>query len=524
MSDIKAHHFLQAHGILAPEEEIEFYDPNLAYDSPLFLDPFLLKKSPVKRERELFERLSDFFLYVYHQAQYVQLRQKSRFELEQMVTFHEPQEVYLGYSANGNKGKGPGKMFAQRLISYYLNESASKFVDRAGAFPNGLYNPYDIEVFTDRVGPDNISDLTIQLIKDYLIEFTREQCEKYGIPIRKELPISNEGYDYIKNEWKGDAYIDLPEDPRDPGSPVILIPKRLLRATDDILGSPQSRVVKVLRQDPELAIKFKRLLAMRVEDISMKAVRQVLASSEKAHLDFYKNTEEERSQPYDFNKDRQQISADKRYEEAFKNIQLPVQKIEDCQQVIDLTLYAVNCYKEEFDNGDAWREAWRMLPKRSENPMPVPEPALGRKFRGIANGIFNLFDDITFDAEVGINGRGFVDFRVIYKDCRIAIELKLLDNAATVKKDPIPAYLRGVTKQLPLYIKSGHCKYGIYMTGQHYTEERPDWTKTNHDSRRQQVIDVIDQVEEELKQNVAGFKNLYYVNIDMSPKESASKL
>jgi hypothetical protein len=187
----------------------------------------------------------------------------------------------------------------------------------------------------------------------------------------------------------------------------------------------------------------------------MKSVREVLTASNKAHLEYFKETEQERSTSYDFVKDRQQVSADKRYEEAFKKAKFPVHKIEDPQQVIDLTLHAAQCYKDEFDDGDAWREAWEKTPRRSDNLMPVSEPALGRKFRGIANGIFKLFDEITFDAEVGVNGRGFVDFRVTYKGCRIAIELKLLNNASKVKKDPEPGYLRGIKKQLPFYIKSG---------------------------------------------------------------------
>ncbi len=524
MSQYKPHHFLQANGLDYAEEEVEFFDPNLAYDSPLFLDPFLLRKSSNSYERELFKRLSDFFLYVYHQSQYVSLNVRSERDLKRLVTFNEPSEAYIGYATANNKGNGPGGSFADKLLRYYLDQTVSKYVDRPSAFPDGLFNPYNIELFTDRVGPDNISDLTIQLIKDYLIEYTLEQCTKFGIKPKKDLRLDNEGYDYINNEWKGGAYVELPENPRDPGTPVLLIPKRLLRASDDSLGSEQSRLVRVLKNDPELSTRFAKLLLKNIDEISMSTVRETLQEGENIHLKYFEATEKDRSLHYNFDEDKQQISADKRYEDFFENKQLPVKDIESCDQVIDLTFYAIKCYKEEFDNGDGWREAWHQTSKRTDNPTPVPEPALGRKFRGIANGVFKLFEDITFDAEVGANGRGFVDFKVVYKSCRIAIELKLLNNVSKVKGDPNPGYMRGIKKQLPFYIKSGRCKYGIYLTGQHYTKDRPTWSKANHDTRRMEVEECIAEVEEELKKSLKDFKRLHYINIDMSPQASASKL
>jgi len=524
MNSYTPHHFLQAYGLDYSNDELEFFDPNLAYDSPVFLDPFLLKNSSNSYERELFKRLSDFFLYIYNQSAHVLVGQRSKASLKNLVTFHEPEEVYMGYAAQNNKGRGPGKSFADKLLNYYLDTAASKYVAIPEAFPDNVFNPHNIELFTDRVGPDNISDLTIQLIKDYLIEYTREQCSKLGIKPKKDLPLDNLGYDYINNEWLGGGYIELPENPREPGKPVLLVPKRLLRASDESLGSPQSRIVRILKTDPELSGKFGDLLTKNIDEITINKVRSVLMESTGTHRKYFEEAEKDRSVSYDFNKDKLQISADKKYEDYFENKAMPVRQIEGCEDVLKLTFHAVNCFKQEFDEGDSWREAWEKSPRRSENLMPVPEPAIGRKFRGIANGIFKLFEDITFDSEIGTNGRGFVDFRVVYKSCRVAIELKLLNNAAQSKKDKEPAYLRGIKKQLPFYIKSGKCKYGVYITGQHYTEESPDWTNTNHDERRHEVEECIEEVEKELKEHMKEFQSLHHINIDMSPKESASKL
>ncbi len=54
-------HFSQAYSLTHVEKELEFFDLNLEYDSRLFIDPFLIKKSPNDEERLLFKRFGDFF-------------------------------------------------------------------------------------------------------------------------------------------------------------------------------------------------------------------------------------------------------------------------------------------------------------------------------------------------------------------------------------------------------------------------------------------------------------------------------
>jgi hypothetical protein len=77
------------------------------------------------------------------------------------------------------------------------------------------------------IGPDRVSDITANVLKRYLIGYTQRQCEIWGLRVERGIPLSHI-YNPASQSWD-DSYEDLPVSPVD-GSPILLVPRRLVRA------------------------------------------------------------------------------------------------------------------------------------------------------------------------------------------------------------------------------------------------------------------------------------------------------
>jgi hypothetical protein len=77
------------------------------------------------------------------------------------------------------------------------------------------------------IGPDRISDITANVLKHYLIEYTQQQCAMWGIPMATGVPLRHV-YDHERREWS-DGYFDLPVSPFDQ-APILFVPRRIVRS------------------------------------------------------------------------------------------------------------------------------------------------------------------------------------------------------------------------------------------------------------------------------------------------------
>lgn len=494
---------------------LDFFDANLVFDSRAFIDPFLLKNSSVAEEVQLFDRFGDYFRFAYDESLKLSLNQISEKDFRRILTVKEPKNINMGYTANSNDGRGPS--LTDRLLDFFMDNAAKRFVAESDAFPEAKYNPVSIEVFTTGIGPDGISDITANLIMDYLISYTQKQAVIWGIPLKSDMRLDRDGFDFEEMEWRGGGYYELPENPYHPGQALILVPRRLLRGLDDIHDNAVGKVMRILRSDDSLSQKFSKLVHKRISDVSIEDIRRVFKAEKSVHRRYLKLLEAERSKPYDFRNDPLGILADKTYEDCFKAISLP--KIESGQDLVRLVDILVGEFQKEFAGRDGWRDAWKVT--NSGSMTPQIETAIGRKFRAMGFALFSLFPEVTFTPEAG-TGNGSVDFQIVYKDYRIAIELKLLKNGATKgDDDPMPAYLRGLKRQLPHYVELIKANRAYYITGQHYNGKA---TKKSHGHRAQEIRLELPAIEEELKQKLKNFDSLTYINVDMSQRPSASKL
>ena len=90
----------------------------------------------------------------------------------------------------------------------------------------GVRHIEEMQLFSLGIGPDRISDMSANLIKEYLINYTQKQCGIWGIPVSPGVPVPHI-FDHENCSWY-DGYFDLPLSPINE-TPIILVPRRIVR-------------------------------------------------------------------------------------------------------------------------------------------------------------------------------------------------------------------------------------------------------------------------------------------------------
>lgn len=220
-------------GLKKRQSELDFVDILLDTDIPLYIDPFALSVEDDDWSRECSDLVTSFFQDLVD-ALYAKKLLRAR---EILNNLHEPNETRLGQSSGKPQGRGIGYTQANSLYHAF---SESKAVETGI-----LTDLSDCELFIDGIGHDKISDITTNIIRRKLVEFTEEQCRKWGIPT--ESKPYGASWDPSLKDWRcGSGSLPVYN-----GYPLILVPKRSVRyamAIDD-RDFYDMRVVEFIRQD-----------------------------------------------------------------------------------------------------------------------------------------------------------------------------------------------------------------------------------------------------------------------------------
>ncbi len=140
------------------------YDISLLCDNPLFVDPFLLFNSSKEDYKKINENITQYLIFLLNKSDNVLTKE----ELKKYYFFTEVKENWLGYSLEGNVGRGNGEQFA-----YNLNKNLKKFYQ---LFKNKKINIHlnSVCLIEKGIGNDKISDFAVNFIKDYLISYTQK--------------------------------------------------------------------------------------------------------------------------------------------------------------------------------------------------------------------------------------------------------------------------------------------------------------------------------------------------------------
>ncbi len=193
------------------QSELDFIDVRIDRDTLLFVDPFAISQRHDRWSQQCHRTLTTFFQRIVDDIR----SGNNESALSRLMYLREPNETRLGYSSSRPQGAGIGPLQADQLLQALSSSAAI-----ATGFITSLE---ECELMIDGISRDKISDLTTNIIRGYLAEYTYQQCDLLNIPTQ-QLPLPPY-YSFDNDEWLTD-YFRLPIAD---GRPLVLVPKYIAR-------------------------------------------------------------------------------------------------------------------------------------------------------------------------------------------------------------------------------------------------------------------------------------------------------
>ena len=170
------------------EDIIESYGAvniSLINDMPLFVDPFLLFNSEKPGYQQIHSNIIFYLLFLQEQAE--KYPNPPSGMLTTWYHFSEVKQTWLGFSLEGNSGRGLGRDFAvniHRGLQTIFKDFGKETITRSSHLEK-------LCLISPLVGRDKISDFTTNFTKKYLLKYTEtfttaylepEQCQRFSVP------------------------------------------------------------------------------------------------------------------------------------------------------------------------------------------------------------------------------------------------------------------------------------------------------------------------------------------------------
>lgn len=207
MSTFSEYYFLNK-----SQPELDFVDINLEKDQPLFIDPYA-----IAMRNDEWSRRCNYHIVSFFQTVINKIRSGDHEYVKKILDqLHEPNETCLGLSTNNPKGRGVSGKQAMALYEKLVASQAAK---------SGVLSELaECDLFIDGIGRDKISDITTNILRELLIEYTQAQCKLWGIQLNGDVA-SGKMWDPEQQIWYSD-YVKLPIIE---GKKIILVPKYAVR-------------------------------------------------------------------------------------------------------------------------------------------------------------------------------------------------------------------------------------------------------------------------------------------------------
>ncbi|MCX6757776.1 MAG: hypothetical protein NTZ44_02770 [Candidatus Nomurabacteria bacterium] len=432
-------------------------DISLLSDNPAFVDPFLIFYSKKSEYEVLHKQIIEYIFFLKRNSD-------NGNYLETNYKFPEVSQTWLGYSRHGNKGRGLGPKFAKELdknlteIFFELQDSKitkSPHLEKLCLVAKG-------------VGVDNISDFTLNLVKGYLIKYTKNFCKENVNPkFLNDFGISRIEFDFEKGIWI-DGVASLPFIYNEKGLKeyVLLTPKDILVKEEDWISKSDflkhDSVIlnRIDNQDLRDKINqyFNALIPVKINkkgkkvpDNSQKNRKEALIETAKKYtilLEYYIRYKENEGSPVvKRNLEDVSLIKDIFYSEARKIVselkndtefyKKPLSSLEE-------SIKKIKIFKHYLEDRNNCRIFWD-----GEKLKKIKEDDIGILLDLIFNeSLFSVDNQVN-------NGRGPSDVKVSMgrKDCTI-IEIKLASN---------PQMPKNLKNQLDIYKKANDTYNGVYL-------------------------------------------------------------
>jgi hypothetical protein len=204
--------FSETFGLTLTQAELDFVDVDTSQDNRLYLDPYAIQIKEDAWSTDCGDAIRSFFNEVLDA-----LRTGNDGRARHLLShLHEPNETFLGQSDGKPSGRGVGRDKAADLL---------KALKRSRAFQTGLISDIsEAELFIENIGPDTISDLTTNILRGLLGDYTIAQCVLHNLPTT-EINSLGPTWSTTRLDWESKP-LNLPISNR---LPVLLIPKYSVR-------------------------------------------------------------------------------------------------------------------------------------------------------------------------------------------------------------------------------------------------------------------------------------------------------
>ncbi|GEK80144.1 hypothetical protein [Agrococcus baldri] len=470
--------FSEHFGIQRTDED-DWFDPHLKIDTKLFIDPLLMLEAGGEWA-EAHEELIAHFVYCYRLvAKATSSTSLSAQAARRLLTFPEPGELGLGYTAESTRGSGGGDRFAATMADGI-----------AVAIAAGLSNPEHIEeigILNSGIGADRISDATANVLKSRLIEYTQAVAERHGVELGIHK-LKHARVTLAAARWH-DEPVELPTNPFT-GGPVLLVPAFLLDSLPTL--NAEDWFDSHFNEDIRLSLNLKVGESVTKAGIVEYARRHPYRVRDWAR----EQTSRSDLTSYDFGADPAGVVQWDQEPRAFASANpLPPRTIASHDDLVQLVGEVIDRFRHFIEQQRGWSLLW------NSDDTEKPEEAVQLLFLGLAQPYLRQFN-VELDREVEL-GRGPVDFKVASgTSARLLIEIKKLQNGK---------FWNGVRDQLPSYLKSDDAAVGWFVAVQYRSAKSAT-------RRLMELPVVVSRVARETQ------KKLWYTSIDARRPVSASKI
>lgn len=193
------------------QPSLDFVDVDITNDLKVFVDPRALQLLPSPWGSECVSLVQNFFQTVLRHIHAGRNGQARRL----LAQLREPNETHLGMSRRKAQGRGMGTELAKDVWDALSKSEAAS---------SGLLEDLeDTILMVEGVGPDIVSDITTNIIREPLIHYTQDVCRAYGIQTGEVE--SGPLWDPKARDWYSE-YVQLPT-ARD--RKLLLVPKAIVR-------------------------------------------------------------------------------------------------------------------------------------------------------------------------------------------------------------------------------------------------------------------------------------------------------
>ncbi len=471
-----------AHFGAARSPSDDWFDPDLSVDTRLFLDPFLLldeKAKPKSLWASAHDKLIGHFARCYDLLATAGSSGTMSEQIARgLLSFPEPAELCLGYTASGTSGSGSGTRHASLILGSIVTAIAA-----------GLNRPEHIEeigILNEGIGADRISDAACNVLKPIIIDYTKKITSRHGIRT-STLRVRHSRCNLKTGRWIDEEH-DLPENPVT-GKPVLLIPQRFLNR------------LPVLNADDWFDSTFNADLRREMNvQVGARVPKREIARAARRHPDRIRQWAHDlraagQVRGYDFVTDPLGVVSwqDAGMDFAKHNpVSVSISGVADLRQFVETLL---DLYKLFIEEQGGWKLLW------NDNHDEKPEEAAQLALLGMARPYCRAHG-VEIDREVNL-GRGPVDFKVTKgASVRLLVEVKKLHNGE---------FWNGLERQLPAYMTSDQTGEGWLLAIQ-YRSEGVSRSRLRELPRRVQKI------------NGTSGTSIGVTIIDARPKPSASKI